>query len=84
MAKAISGHNAPKSDKAMAIAAIPVAPPVQLSDPIHPTSAIIFTARRYAISARYMPYSVVVCVCLSVCLSQVGILLKRLNVVSRK
>jgi len=32
MAKAISGHSAPKSGMAMAIVAIPVAPPLLISD----------------------------------------------------
>ena len=36
---------------------------------------------RIAMPARYVPLS---CFCLSVCLSQVGVLLKRLNVGSRK
>ena len=41
---------------------------------------IFLPARRYAI-ARYLPSS---CVCPSVCLSQVGVLLRRLDVGSRK
>ena len=44
---------------------------------LHP---VIFLPRD-ATLARYMPQS---CVCLSVCLSEVGVLLKRLNVGSRK
>jgi len=45
---------------------------------------MLFTARRYASAVYAMALYPSVCVCLSVCLPQVGVLLKEQNVESRK